>query len=841
MATLPEDILYGQVVAAYVLAVGNQEGDRKPDAVYPTGTITFTPTSTRVVSTLTDPVISVAPQKVTAVLVDGVLTDDLGNDSVTLVVGQYNVSFNIQGTSIPGFPIFVLSEGRIDLGLSQPLIPAPNEKFVVNEQVYLDTLAARDEVIDLTKTKFLGQAYDLDLLEGNVIANGQSLVNGPYATGEWFFIRQTVYSNDPYGWRTQTAVGFTGDATNREFRRTREESRAPKWTPWVEITSGGGSGGGLEAPVTYADLETALQAAYAQAINSVQRGTESIVYADIHPDIRAAINNGAAAYTALPTKADLVGGVVPTSQIPALAINDTFVVASQAAMLALTAQRGDIAKRTDLNGRSFVLGADAPGTLANWVDLGTTVDVSSVNGQSNVVVLGAADVGAVALTAAANSQVYSKNSAGIVTGIGYGTAATGGAIPVRDSNGQLVGPTPTTDIHLANKAYVDSKAGTVTPATKSAAYTLGGTSAFNNYNTQTLIARVLLDLPKKAKRVRVHIRNVVELSDFPQPNGPSVNGAWLGRKNNASGANPAAQTVSQAFPAGSGTLDGGAEWVSGWLTPSWDTGVDTGFLTYSVNMVNTNVAFNTVANAWYSANGTAGGDLTGAPANWVQYGDCPLSIYLEYEYDDDGSKVVLFPGDSITEGYYGGPWQQTSGPMRNWIGHIDCFPAAWGRNTGHVPIVNAHASAKATDWGTTSTKWTRFAGMATPFAPDAIVIHIGANDFFNGASAAAVATNVEAVARTARSKYPNAKIFLVGMIPLLSSNTAVTSANRIAMNSLLASLPKWVSDGYLEPKSLLDPSAGATAEYARPKYVSADGLHFTPEAYAALAREIAVY
>jgi lysophospholipase L1-like esterase len=387
----------------------------------------------------------------------------------------------------------------------------------------------------------------------------------------------------------------------------------------------------------------------------------------------------------------------------------------------------------------------------------------------------------------------------------------------------------------------DGSAGTVTPATKSAAYTYGGTSAPNNYNTQTLVGRLLTDLPKKAKRVRVHIRNVIELQDYPQPNGPSINGAWFGRKNSASGAAGAAQTVSQAFPTGTGSLDNGGEWVSGWLTPSWDTSVDMGFLTYSANMVNTQVAFNTVANAWYANSGVAGSDLAGT--GWTQYGDSPFSIYLEYEYDDDGSKVVLFPGDSITEGYYGGnsgTYVTTTGPMRGWIGHVDCFPAQWGRNTGGVPIVNAHASAKATDWGSTSTKWTRFAGMATPFSPDAIVIHIGANDFFGGATSTTVANNVEAVARTARAKYPNAKVFLVGMIPLLSTNTSVSSANRIALNQLLATLPKWVSDGYLEPKALLDWAGGAN-EYARAKYVSPDGLHFTPEGYAALARDVAIF
>jgi hypothetical protein len=96
-------------------------------------------------------------------------------------------------------------------------------------------------------------------------------------------------------------------------------------------------------------------------------------------------------------KADLVAGKVPTSQLPALAINEVFPVASQSAMLALTAQRGDIARRTDFTpNHLFLLTSDSPGTLADWLlivsDPGAGVD--TVNGQSGTVVLGAADVGA---------------------------------------------------------------------------------------------------------------------------------------------------------------------------------------------------------------------------------------------------------------------------------------------------------------------------------------------------------------------------------------------------------------------------------------------------------------
>ena len=78
-------------------------------------------------------------------------------------------------------------------------------------------------------------------------------------------------------------------------------------------------------------------------------------------------------------------GKLTTAQIPDVTITDTFVVASQAAMLALTAQIGDVAVRTDLN-KSFILKVAGASTLANWQELLTPTDsVLSVDGQTGAV------------------------------------------------------------------------------------------------------------------------------------------------------------------------------------------------------------------------------------------------------------------------------------------------------------------------------------------------------------------------------------------------------------------------------------------------------------------------
>ncbi|MGY4022080.1 gp53-like domain-containing protein [Aeromonas sobria] len=103
---------------------------------------------------------------------------------------------------------------------------------------------------------------------------------------------------------------------------------------------------------------------------------------DAVPNSQKGANNGVATLDG--------GGKVPVSQIPATAIVDTFVVGSQAAMLALTAEMGDVAVRTDLN-KSFILRVTGASTLANWQELLTPTDsVQSVDGMTGAVTIATA-------------------------------------------------------------------------------------------------------------------------------------------------------------------------------------------------------------------------------------------------------------------------------------------------------------------------------------------------------------------------------------------------------------------------------------------------------------------
>lgn len=148
---------------------------------------------------------------------------------------------------------------------------------------------------------------------------------------------------------------------------------------------------GIGDAASIADASLPASSYQAPPVQSVAGKTGAVILSPADVGALAATARGASEGVA-----ELVGGLLPTSRLPALAINDTFTVNTQAAMLTLNAQRGDMAIRTDFTpNRTYILTADAPATLANWVQV-SFGSVASVNGQTGVIVLGPSDVGAVA-------------------------------------------------------------------------------------------------------------------------------------------------------------------------------------------------------------------------------------------------------------------------------------------------------------------------------------------------------------------------------------------------------------------------------------------------------------
>lgn len=170
-------------------------------------------------------------------------------------------------------------------------------------------------------------------------------------------------------------------------------------------------------------------------------------------------------------------GLIPQGQLPAVAITSTFVVATQSAMLALTAQEGDVAVRTDLS-KSFILVATPASTLANWQELlSPSGGVTAVTGTSPIVSSGGSAPAISinqSLLAIANTQVS-----------GLGTASTKDVPATGDATTAQV--VLGTDTRLTNSR---------TPSTHASTHASGGSDQITVAQSQ--VTNLTTDLAAKA-------------------------------------------------------------------------------------------------------------------------------------------------------------------------------------------------------------------------------------------------------------------------------------------------------------------------------------------------------
>lgn len=114
---------------------------------------------------------------------------------------------------------------------------------------------------------------------------------------------------------------------------------------------------------------------------------------------------------------------IPLTQLPAATITNTTVVATEAAMLALSAEAGDVAVRTDIS-TSFILTAEPASTLGNWQELLTPSAGGGASVGSSVPQdLGSATPG-VSTQASRQDHVHALPDASDVGADAAGTAAS---------------------------------------------------------------------------------------------------------------------------------------------------------------------------------------------------------------------------------------------------------------------------------------------------------------------------------------------------------------------------------------------------------------------------------
>jgi hypothetical protein len=127
-------------------------------------------------------------------------------------------------------------------------------------------------------------------------------------------------------------------------------------------------------------------------------------------------------------------GKLISNQLPAIAITDTYIVNTQAAMLALTAETGDVAIRTDLS-KSFILQGTNASVLGNWQELlSPTVGATSVFGRTGSVVANAGDYNTSQVTESGNLY-YTDARVNANANVSANTAARHNAVTIGTANG----------------------------------------------------------------------------------------------------------------------------------------------------------------------------------------------------------------------------------------------------------------------------------------------------------------------------------------------------------------------------------------------------------------------
>lgn len=154
--SLPSNVQYGQVIGTFINAVADgDDADPYPDAQPATGSITFTPTVTRIINNDGVNPVTILPKPITAQVKNGVLVDSQDRPALTLVANknttgqnpiewQYNVQYSINGATLPAFPLSLEPDEIKDLAEVAPIPVAPGIVVIVSDESRVAAEAAAD-------------------------------------------------------------------------------------------------------------------------------------------------------------------------------------------------------------------------------------------------------------------------------------------------------------------------------------------------------------------------------------------------------------------------------------------------------------------------------------------------------------------------------------------------------------------------------------------------------------------------------------------------------------------------------------------------------------------------
>jgi hypothetical protein len=189
-------------------------------------------------------------------------------------------------------------------------------------------------------------------------------------------------------------------------------------------------------------------AAFGQIPTSWPESATIGLVADLAATEKTANKGAANGYASLDS-----GTHIPVNQLPAFVMNTVWpAVANQAAMLALAAEPGDVAVRSDVP-TNFMLASLPASTLGNWVALNdATAPVTSVAGRTGAVTLASTDVSGLGSASTANK--VAAGSVGVLdaTDASTSNARTPTALSVVDASVSTTAAIAESKLALASDA-----------------------------------------------------------------------------------------------------------------------------------------------------------------------------------------------------------------------------------------------------------------------------------------------------------------------------------------------------------------------------------------------------
>lgn len=203
-----------------------------------------------------------------------------------------------------------------------------------------------------------------------------------YASGSAAVSKDTAPSNSDSGYDVGTI--WVNTSTDKVYVLTDNTPSASIWKQMVTPDELSELGAGDMLKSQFATNEKVAQGYVDKAITA-DTVTGSIESSQITGLGTAATKDVGTSSGNIPALGE--DGKLDSSILPAIAITDTFEADSESAMLALSAQKGDICVRSDEN-KTYILKQEPATEAANWVELATPTDaVLSVNGETGAVTL----------------------------------------------------------------------------------------------------------------------------------------------------------------------------------------------------------------------------------------------------------------------------------------------------------------------------------------------------------------------------------------------------------------------------------------------------------------------